>query len=56
MVTDRQVVEANAEVIANVRMSHRSDIGRAKTLAMNLLAELEHETEYRDLYQHLCRR
>lgn len=42
--TDRAIIEANAEVIANVRLGHRKDIGRARTLAMSLLAELEAQT------------
>ena len=48
-VTDRAIIEANAEVIANVRLAHRKDIGRARTLAMNLLAELEAQTGNLDL-------
>jgi hypothetical protein len=39
--TDRAIIEANAEVIANVRLGHRKDIGRARKLAMDLLSELE---------------
>jgi hypothetical protein len=42
--TDNQIVLANAEVIANVRLNHRKDINRARTLAMSLLAELEYQT------------
>lgn len=48
-VTDRAIIEANAEVIANVRLAHRKDIGRARSLAMNLLAELEAQTGNLDL-------
>lgn len=43
LVTERQIVEANAEVIANVRMEHRGDIRRARTLTNSLLEELESE-------------
>lgn len=39
-VTERQIVEAGAEAIANVRMSHRADISRNRSLVMSLLAEL----------------
>jgi hypothetical protein len=52
-VTDRVIVEANAEVIANVRLQHRQDIGRARTLAMGLLAELEFQTSNRELLDQL---
>lgn len=48
--TDRAIIEANAEVIANVRLAHRKDIGRARTLAMSLLAELEAQTTDRELF------
>jgi hypothetical protein len=43
-VTDRAIVEANAEVIANIRLAHRSDIRRARDLCMKLLQELEWQT------------
>jgi hypothetical protein len=51
--TDAVIVEANAQVIANVRLAHRTDISRSRTLVMTLLAELEHQTEHRDLYEKL---
>jgi hypothetical protein len=39
--TDRAIIDANAEVIAQVRLGHRKDIARARRLAMGLLVELE---------------
>lgn len=42
--TERVLIEANAQVIATVRSSHRVDIGRARALCMALLAELEGAT------------
>lgn len=42
-VSDRQLIEANAEVIATVRMEHRGDIRRARSIANTLLTELEAE-------------
>lgn len=51
--TDNQIVLANAEVIANVRLNHRKDIGRARTLAMALLAELESQTSNLELIHDL---
>lgn len=39
--TERQVIEANAEAVANVKMAHRSDIGRARNIVNSLLDELE---------------
>jgi hypothetical protein len=44
-VTDRAVIELNAEVIANVRMAHRGDISRGRRLTNMLLDELEGLTE-----------
>lgn len=39
--TERQIIEANAERIAQVRGEHRADIQRVRSLALNLLGELE---------------
>lgn len=41
--SERVLIEATAEVIAMVRMEHRSDIRRARTLANALFDELEAE-------------
>jgi hypothetical protein len=51
--TDRAIVEANAEVIASVRLAHRKDISRSRALAMALLGELESQTENIDLFEQL---
>lgn len=40
VVSERILIEANAEVIANVRMEHRGDIRRARELTNNLFDEL----------------
>jgi hypothetical protein len=53
-VTDQALIEANAEVIATVRLNHRKDIGRARTLAMSLLDELTHQTGNTELYEKLA--
>ena len=42
--SERILIEANAEVIATVRMEHRGDIRRARRLANMLFDELEIET------------
>ncbi len=52
-VTERRIVEANAQVIAEVRVSHRRDIARARSLAMKLLDELESQTDNIDLLEQL---
>ncbi len=43
-VTERILIEANAEVIANVRMEHRGDITRARSLTNSMFDELAAET------------
>lgn len=53
VVTDKAIVEANAEVIAGIRLGHRKDIARARSLAMSLLAELEGQTLNMDLVGYL---
>lgn len=51
--TDKVIVEANAEVIANVRLMHRTDIKRYRELANSLLQEIEVETRDLDLFEQL---
>ena len=43
-VSEREIIEANAERIAQVRGEHRADITRARALALQMLAELESVT------------
>lgn len=43
--TEEQIIEANAEVIARVRLSHRTDINRYRKLANQLMTELEQQTQ-----------
>ncbi|WP_145532058.1 hypothetical protein [Yersinia kristensenii] len=40
VISERQLIEANAEVIANVRMEHRGDIRRAREITNALFDEL----------------
>lgn len=54
VVTDRVIVEANAEVIANVRLNHRREIARFRALVITMLQELEHQTEHNALYHDLA--
>jgi hypothetical protein len=51
--TDEQIVAANAEVIAQVRLRHRKDIVRFRALALNMLGELEVQTVDIDLFEEL---
>lgn len=47
------VIEANAEAILRVRLAHRQDIARCRTLALSLLGELESVTADPALYEEL---
>lgn len=51
--TERAIVEANADAIVKVRLAHRSDIRKARTLAMQLMAELETQCDSAPLYEEL---
>lgn len=53
MATERGIVDANAKVIADIRIGHRTDIGRYRRLANKLLEELEGLTDNRDLFEQL---
>lgn len=52
-VSERVEVESNAKVIADIRIAHRTDIGRSRRLALKLLDELESLTDNRDLFVQL---
>ena len=41
LASDDQTIEENAQITANVRMSHRQDIGAARALTMTLLDDLK---------------
>ena len=51
--TEREIIELNAEVIANIRMAHRGDISRSRRLTIKLLDELEGLTDNRELFDQL---
>ena len=50
---ERQIVEANAELQYQIRISHRKHIQRVKTLLMSLLGEAESQSDDRQLYRQL---
>ena len=43
-VREREVIDANAAAIADVRLAHRRDIQRTRGITMRLLEELEYQT------------
>lgn len=44
-IAEKQVVDANAQAVADVRLAHRRDIRRARKLTNSLLDELEKQTD-----------
>ena len=51
--TEREIVEANAELQYQIRISHRKHIQRVRTLLMALLGEAESQSDDRQLYKQL---
>ena len=52
-VSDKAVIEINAQAIASIRMAHRGDIARGRRLTNKLLDELEGLTDNRELFDQL---
>lgn len=51
---EAQVIEVESTVQARIRLGHRTDVARGRALAMKLLQELEHQTDFSDLYEQLA--
>lgn len=51
---ERDIVEANAAMQSQIILSHRTDIQRARKLSMNLLSELEFQSDNQDLLEQLA--
>ncbi len=51
---EKQVVDVEAHVQARIRLGHRSDIGRARTLGMHLFAEVEQQTLNPELFDKIA--
>lgn len=47
--TEREQVDVEAQVQSRIRLSHRHDIGRSRSLVMRLLSELEAQTDSPEL-------
>lgn len=52
--TENNVVEANATLLAQIRRDQRKDITRSRKLVMSLLTELEAQTDSQGLLQQLA--
>ena len=51
---EREIVEVNAAMQSQIILSHRSDIQRTRRLSMQLLEELEAQTDHADLFRDLA--
>jgi len=51
--TEREVIEVNAEIQKDIILTHRSDIGRARGLTIQMLEELEAVTNSKELIAQL---
>ena len=52
---DKAIIEANAQLIAGIQISHRQDIPRKKELVSKLFAEIEAQTDNKDLIEQLIK-
>lgn len=52
-VSERDIVNANAEAVSQIRLGHRSDISRARRLVGSFLSELEQTTDGGDMLEQL---
>ena len=51
--SEREIIDANANAIVQVKLGQRKDVGKARSLANSLLEELEHQTINREDYESL---
>lgn len=51
--TEKEIVQANAQAIVDIKLSHRKDIARGRNLAAKLFDELEECTENKELFEQL---
>lgn len=52
--TEAAIIDANADQVAAVMLTHRKDIGRSRNLAMALLSELENQTFSPEMFEQLA--
>lgn len=53
-ISDRDIIEANAEMQSKIILQHRTDIQRTRALSMRLLDELEGQSDNLDLIEQLA--
>jgi hypothetical protein len=54
VIAEKTLVAVNAQVQTDIVMAHRADIKRARSLSMNLLSELEAQTDGLELLEELA--
>lgn len=52
-IQETEIIEANANKMADVDLSHRRDVSKARNIAMSLLSELESQVTNKELYENL---
>lgn len=50
---EQDIIDANAQAIANVKIAHRTDLRRYRDLVNHLMAEVEAQTNDQELYRQL---
>jgi uncharacterized protein YoxC len=51
--TEKEIVQANAQAIVDIKLSHRTDIARGRKLVAALFDELEETTTNKELFEQL---
>jgi len=52
-ITEKEIIEANAQAIVNIKLAHRGDIRKSKNIVNALFDELELTTDNRELFEQL---
>lgn len=52
-ISEKEVIEANAQAIVNIKLAHRGDIRKSKNIVNALFDELELTTDNRELFEQL---
>ena len=52
-ISEKEIIEASAQAIVNVKLEHRGDIRKSKRIVNSLFDELEITTDNRELFEQL---
>lgn len=53
IISEKEIIEVNAQAIVNIKLAHRSDIRKSKRIVNALFDELELTTDNRELFEQL---